>query len=165
MEVTPVVVAGTGMLHGRESSADELRCSLAEEKPPLSSAVETEGGDHRRNPTPLPQLLRRTRETEKEDRSDCVHAREDHRPAADSSRQTTSKRGRFRPRAVVDERRGASVSPSLTTGSLFVRFVQRSRNGEDEGDGRRGPPPMFTIVDVAWGSDEERRKMGVRCRY
>nr|GLL33597.1 hypothetical protein Itr_chr08CG13650 [Ipomoea trifida] len=58
-----------------------------------------------------------------------------------------------------------SVSPYLTTGSLFVRFVQRSRNGEDEGDGRRGSPPMFTIVDVAWGSDEEKRKMGVRCRY
>nr|GLL17028.1 hypothetical protein Itr_chr01CG08330 [Ipomoea trifida] len=37
MEVTHVVVAGTGVLHGGESAADELRCSLAEEGlPPLA---------------------------------------------------------------------------------------------------------------------------------
>nr|GMC86827.1 hypothetical protein Iba_chr04dCG14450 [Ipomoea batatas] len=37
MEVTHVVVAGTGVLHGGESAADELRCSLAEEgSPPLA---------------------------------------------------------------------------------------------------------------------------------
>nr|GMD78303.1 hypothetical protein Iba_chr13cCG11690 [Ipomoea batatas] len=59
-------------------------------------------GNHRQDvPPPLKQregstsvIAECSSETEKEDRSGCVHAGEDHRPAADSSRRTSSKQGR-----------------------------------------------------------------------
>nr|GMD60666.1 hypothetical protein Iba_chr12aCG13440 [Ipomoea batatas] len=66
----------------------------------------------------------RSSETEKEDLSDCVHAGEDHRPATDSSRRTSSKRGR------------RMLCPRCCGRVVLRRFVPRAGGGKaGAGDG------------------------------
>nr|GMD76779.1 hypothetical protein Iba_chr13bCG13480 [Ipomoea batatas] len=84
---------------------------------------------------------------EKEDRSGCVHAGEDHRPAADSSRRTSSKQGRS-PTGAPSPERGFG-SPSLAAGSLLlVASPPKSREGRASLD-RHHP-----LLPLLWRSEE-----------